>query len=400
MTLRAAVFIARQDLAVMLRRRETLLWTFVMPILLFYFVGTMTGGVGSPTGSAERPDALAIRTPEQAGFLVDELVRRLEGQNFRVERPDTDKDWERFPRQLTVTASPTDPSADADGQSLTERALAGEPLSFTFENGLDGPNATFDQLRVARAVYTVLADLVVVSETADGPVPSAAAFAEVRAMPRGVTLDIRSAGRRNAPPTGYAQAVPGTLVMFTMLVLLTTGTNQLVVERSQGLLRRLASTPISRGSVVLGKLGARVALGMVQIGFAMTAGTVLFGMDWGPSVPMVIAVLGAWATFNAALAIVLGNVARTAGQSSGIGVMTTMILAALGGAWWPIEITPAWMQQLGSLLPTGWAMNAIHRLINFVDPPLAAVPHLAAMLGGALVLGWIGAVTFRYDSRD
>ena len=51
--------------------------------------------------------------------------------------------------------------------------------------------------------------------------------------------------------------------MFTMLVLLTTGANQLVVERSQGLLRRLASTPISRGSVVLGKLGARVALGMV-----------------------------------------------------------------------------------------------------------------------------------------
>jgi hypothetical protein len=127
----------------------------------------------------------------------------------------------------------------------------------------------------------------------------------------------------------------------------------------------------------------------------MTAGTVLFGMDWGPSVPIVLAVLGAWATFNAALAIVLGNVARTAGRSSGIGVMTTMMLAALGGAWWPIEITPAWMQQLGSLLPTGWAMNAIHRLVNFVDPSLAAVPHLAAMLGGALVLGWIGAVTFR-----
>ena len=26
-----------------------------------------------------------------------------------------------------------------------------------------------------------------------------------------------------------------------------------------------------------------------------------------------------------------------------------------------------------------------------------AFPHLAAMLGGALVLGWVGAKTFRYD---
>ena len=41
--------------------------------------------------------------------------------------------------------------------------------------------------------------------------------------------------------------------MFTLLVLLSSGAAQLVVEREQGLLRRLASTPIPRGSVVLGK---------------------------------------------------------------------------------------------------------------------------------------------------
>ncbi len=109
----------------MLRRRETLLWTFVMPILFFDFVGTTTGGVWNPTGSAERPDALAVRTPEQAGFLVDELVRRLEGQNFRVERPDTDKDWERFPRQLTVTASPADPSICGRRWPVPDRACPG-----------------------------------------------------------------------------------------------------------------------------------------------------------------------------------------------------------------------------------------------------------------------------------
>ena len=35
--LSAAVFIARADLAFMLRQKETLLWIFVMPLLFFYF---------------------------------------------------------------------------------------------------------------------------------------------------------------------------------------------------------------------------------------------------------------------------------------------------------------------------------------------------------------------------
>jgi len=336
---------------------------------------------------------LAMRAPENAGFLLDELVARLEEQNFRVDRPETEEEWVRYARQLTLTLVGAEEATGSP--SLTDWALAGNQVALRFENSLEGPNVAFDQIRIARAVYTVLADVVVVSQE-DGT-PSAESFAELAAMPRALSLDVRPAGLREDPPIGYAQAIPGTLVMFTMLVLLTSGAVQLVIERNEGLLRRLASTPISRGSVVLGKLIARVAMGMVQIGFAMVVGTVLFGMDWGPSLPMVVAVLFGWATFNAALAIVLGNMARTEGQMAGIGVMATMVLAGLGGAWWPIEVTPEWMQQLALFLPTGWVMDALHKLVNFAYPPPVAFPHLAGLLGGALVLGWVGAKTFRYD---
>jgi len=393
-TLRSALFIARRDLDHMLWRRETMLWMFVMPILFFYFIGTVTGGFGSPTGSEDRPDALAMRAPENAGFLLDELVTRLEEQNFRVDRPETEQEWVRYARRLTVTLVGAG-EATAASPSLTDWALAGNQVALRFENSLEGPNVAFDQIRIARAVYTVLADVVVVSQE-DGT-PSAESFAELAAMPRALSLDVRPAGLREDPPIGYAQAIPGTMVMFTMLVLLTSGAVQLVIERNEGLLRRLASTPISRGSVVLGKLIARVAMGMVQIGFAMAVGTVLFSMDWGPSLPMVVAVLFGWAAFNAALAIVLGNMARTEGQMAGIGVMATMVLAGLGGAWWPIEVTPEWMQKLALFLPTGWVMDALHKLVNFAYPPPVAFPHLAGLLGGALVLGWVGAKTFRYD---
>ena len=101
--MRAAWFIARTEIAHQLRQRETLLWVFVMPFLFFYFIGTVTGGM-SGTGSSDRPDALALSAPPDAGYLVDEIVARLEAQNFRVDRPDTAEAFDGYTRRLTVPA--------------------------------------------------------------------------------------------------------------------------------------------------------------------------------------------------------------------------------------------------------------------------------------------------------
>jgi hypothetical protein len=49
------------------------------------------------------------------------------------------------------------------------------------------------------------------------------------------------------------------------------------------------------------------------------------------------------------------------------------------------------------MLPSGWAMDAMHRLVNFGYGGLSALPHVAALVTGALLLGWLGARTFRYQ---
>jgi ABC-type Na+ efflux pump permease subunit len=381
-----ASFIARRDLAYMLRQRDTLLWVFVMPALFFYFTGTVTGGFGNRGG--DRRDAIALQAPPDGGVIVDEIARRLEEQQYRVVRPTTPEELARYSRRLMIPA-PAKPA------SVTDAVLAGEALTIALERRGDELAANFDQVRVSRAVYTVVADLAVLKT--QGRPASAEAFAALASAPRNLTLTVTSAGRRQDHPAGFAQAVPGTMVMFTMLVLLTSGAIMLVVEREQGLLRRLASTPISRGSIVLGKWGARMALAFVQIGFAMALGRVLFRVHWGDTLWMVAIVLGAWAAFNASLALVLGSLARSQPQAAGIGVLGTMILAALGGCWWPIEITPPWMQSLATALPTGWAMDALHRLVHFGDAAASALPHAVALGFGALVLGWIGARVFRYQ---
>jgi ABC-type multidrug transport system permease subunit len=129
----------------------------------------------------------------------------------------------------------------------------------------------------------------------------------------------------------------------------------------------------------------------------MVIGTLLFGMQWGSNVWMVIVILVANAGAMASVGMLLGTVARTEGMAIGIGVASSNVLAALGGCWWPIEVTPAWMQKLQLFLPTGWAMDSMHRLISFADTPSSVLPHLAAMLLLSAVLLGVASRIFRYE---
>jgi ABC-type multidrug transport system permease subunit len=108
-------------------------------------------------------------------------------------------------------------------------------------------------------------------------------------------------------------------------------------------------------------------------------------------------VLAVWGCLCAMVGLCAGNIARSSGQAVGLGIAGTMALAALGGCWWPIEITPKWMQSLAACLPTGWTMHAIHQLVSFQSGPAAALAPLALLLGATLVMGVVAARTFRYS---
>ena len=57
------------------------------------------------------------------------------------------------------------------------------------------------------------------------------------------------------------------------------------------------------------------------LGIALVVGTFLFRMNWGPDIGMVVIVLAAWATFCASAGLLLGSIARTEAQASGLGVL-------------------------------------------------------------------------------
>jgi ABC-type multidrug transport system permease subunit len=111
---------------------------------------------------------------------------------------------------------------------------------------------------------------------------------------------------------------------------------------------------------------------------------------------MVLVVLAAWAGFCASAGLLLGSLARTEGQASGLGVLAANGLAALGGCWWPIEVTPPWMQLVQQFTPTGWTMDALHKLVSFEAGPASVWPELALLVAATLVTAAFAAKRFRY----
>ena len=379
--LKQLLFIARKDLYHTFRARETIIWVFFMPVVFFYFIGSVTGRsrIGGPVA-----DKIAIDVAEGAGFLADQVALRLEEGGYEVVRPADAAELESYARRLTVPPA------------FTDSVLAGSRVALEFATTNEGRGMDYDQIRTQRAIYTVLADVIAL-ETNDAPV-TPEGLAELAAMPQSVTLSVEAAGERHRIPSGYEQAIPGIMVMFTLLIMVTSGSILLVIERKQGLLRRLAYTPIGRQAVVLGKWAGKWAVGLVQIAFAMIVGSLPpFRMDWGPDPGAVIVVMVVFAAMMAGIGMLLGSLARTEGQSIGIGIVSANLLGALGGCWWPIEIAPPWAQKLQLLLPTGWAMDAMHKLISFGAGAASVVPNIAAMAVGTAVLVVLAGRVFRFD---
>ncbi len=379
------VFIAWHDVRHQLRQGGTLVWLFFMPPVFFYFIGTvMSGFSGGMSGGSSTPIVVAAESP---GFLRDQIDLRLRENEFDPEwRAEVVADAEgNLPqRVLTLTGN------------FSEQIAAGEQVDASYDTKASALLRNFEIIRIQRSLFTALADIVTAEARSDEPL-NAAALVALNGETRVWQLDVAPAGQRQVIPSGFEQAVPGILVMFTLLLLLTSGATMLVLERLRGLLRRLASAPMTRTEVVAGKWGGRMLLAVLQVGIALIIGTFLFKMDWGPDVGMIILVLASWAAFCASAGLLLGSIARTEGQAAGLGVLVANLLAALGGCWWPIEITPDWVQGLQKLIPTGWTMDALHKLISFQAGAVSAIPNVAALLIGTLIVAALAVRRFKYE---
>ena len=168
-------------------------------------------------------------------------------------------------------------------------------------------------------------------------------------------------------------------------------------ERQKGTLRRLLTTPTSQATFLVGTITGQVITALVQMGLLVGFGILVMHVNWGHSPLALVVMLVASALAAAALGTMLGTFVKTEGQASGLSVMLGMVMALLGGCWYPLELFPQAVQNAVKILPTTWSMQGLLDIILRGANVAAILPEAGVLLGFAALFFAVGAWRFRYE---
>lgn len=334
--------IARNDLRLFLRDKAGYFWLFGAPLVFAFFMG-LNKGPGSPSS----PKPAVLIENKDAGFLGKLFVEQLGTEGLRVVNPtnaDNAQRGIRIPAEFTANVLAKKP---------------GKLEFFTMKDSLDEA-AVLVEARVMRALIAMNSHVIELA----GRELTEASLREVMKQPNPVEL-VSSFGSRKPIPAGYNQSIPGVLVMFVMMNLLIWGGTTVASERREGVLRRFMAHPVTKGELIVGKIVALLGLGLTQIIWMLAVGAVAMKFRLGAQYPLVLLVLGVYAWAAGALGLLIGSVFQREDKIAGLCVLVTMVLAALGGCWWPLEIVPDGVRAIAMLTPPAWAMAALHQVISF-----------------------------------
>ncbi|HET6875872.1 MAG TPA: ABC transporter permease [Acidimicrobiales bacterium] len=163
-------------------------------------------------------------------------------------------------------------------------------------------------------------------------------------------------------PAGVRHAVqfltPGVLalaVMSTAMVSLGIATG---FERQYGVLKRLGTTPLGRGRLLLAKIASTAIVEVVQAVVLVAVG-LLLGWDpggpWGLAVP---AVLLGTAAFTGLGLLMAGTLRAELTLAAANGLYLMLLL--LGGMIFPLSKLPFGLRQIAQGLPAGALSDALH----------------------------------------
>lgn len=193
--------------------------------------------------------------------------------------------------------------------------------------------------------------------------------------------------------SGFDLGAASQLIVFTFLNALTAAA-ALVETRTLGVTRRMLATPTPARTIIAGEALGRVAIALLQGLIVIIGSALLFGVRWGDPLGAA-ALLCAFALVSGGAGLLLGALCRTQQQSTGAGILLGLGLAALGGCMVPIEFFSPTLRTVAFATPHGWANDAFAVLTRHGGNLLTVLPHLAVLLGFAVVLFTLGAWRLR-----
>lgn len=386
--MRNLVSIARHDLRLVLQDRSAVMWMIIMPVAFATFFGLVMGGGGGQPADAKVRLTVVDR---DGGFLARALIEELASDRLDlVELAPTEA--AEAPEKVRTLVIPEGFTADIVGGEKTTLRLEREPDT-------SSEAAAVAQARIVAAIARLIGRLVEIASQ-EGLDLDEGVFATTGRAEDLVRLSSSFAGEARVVPSGFAQSIPGNVVMFVMLVALTYGAASISGERSGGQLRRLATAPVTRGEIVFGKIAGRFVTAGVQITVLVlvaVAAKHLLGIHVGDDLLGMWMVLLVYAACVAPLGVMVGAWIRDPDRAASIGVLITMVMAAFGGCWWPLEFVPRNLQRVALALPTGWAMKALHQVVSFGRGVGDVTLELGALLGMALVFSLVASRSLRVE---
>lgn len=208
-----------------------------------------------------------------------------------------------------------------------------------------------------------------------------------------VPIELRQGkvGTREVKPAAYFGP---SMAIFFLFFTVQFGARSLIAEKREGTLARLAASPTSTTSILLGKLLSVFVVGLTSLGALLVAVTLIFGANLGDhlavaaiAVAIVIAAVGVTA--------MVISFTKSAEQADAFGAMATMALTLLGGNFIPLNQAPALFRKLSLLTPNGWALRSFTDLI--ADG--GGVRTILPAVGVILAFGVVGLTVAALRSR-
>ncbi|MEM9950006.1 MAG: ABC transporter permease [Chloroflexota bacterium] len=195
--------------------------------------------------------------------------------------------------------------------------------------------------------------------------------------------------------SGFNQSVPGMGTMFVLFTILG-GMALFVRERQQWTLQRMVVMPVRRGQIIGGKIIAYFVLGMLQYAVVFGIGYA-FGLDLLDNWLGLILIAMAFSLAATALTFAIATFVRTEGQAGQLTTLLALGLAAIGGAWWPLDTVPEFMRIIGHISPIAWAMDGFQDLIWYNRGLVDILPEIGILLLIALGFFVVGIFNFKYE---
>ncbi len=374
---RQAMLLAAKDTRIFFRDRAALTFAFLLPFVFVIGFSLALRGAGPENADLR----FTVTTQETAGITaqaVEAIVSSADGLAASLDHDEA------------LAAVET---GELDGfvsfpEDFTQKLLSGETATLEVVTG-DIPAADEAALRgFAQEIASRFseAQATVASVVALGnPQEAAAAMQELLADTSGPAISVRVEQVGEIAPFNTSNFVlPGYLTMFVFFTA-AMGAEALARERQTHTLERLMANGVRRESLIVGKFLAGAVIGVAQVAVMWVIGALAFNIDLGASPVAVVLLSLLMVVASAAFGVMLASFVRNVRTASAAGVLTSLVLAPIGGSWWPLFITPPFMQSLARLTPHGWANGGLNKLMLFgaeftdVGPEMVALVVFAAV---------------------